>query len=108
MSDAADTAKTESAPPAKERAYATPDRGMRTMLEGIVVSTKMQKTCVVKVARLEKHKKYGKYIRLHSKVYAHDEKGEAQPGDTVTVFECRPYSKLKKYRLGAVLKKARS
>jgi small subunit ribosomal protein S17 len=108
MSDAAETTKPEGAPAAKARTYATPKRGMRTMLEGVVVSTKMQKTCVVKVARLEKHKKYGKYIRLHSKVYAHDEKGEAQEGDTVSVYECRPYSKLKKYRLGAVLKKARS
>lgn len=108
MSDAAETTKPEGAPSAKARTYATPKRGMRTKLEGVVVSTKMQKTCVVKVARLEKHKKYGKYIRLHSKVYAHDEKGEAQEGDTVTVYECRPYSKLKKYRLGAVLKKARS
>lgn len=108
MSDAAETTKPESAPTAKARTYATPKRGMRTMLEGVVVSTKMQKTCVVKVARLEKHKKYGKYIRLHSKIYAHDEKGEAQEGDTVSVYECRPYSKLKKYRLGAVLKKARS
>ena len=106
MSDAAENTKTDK--PAKPRTYAQPKRGMRTVFEGIVVSTKMQKTCVVEVARLEKHKKYGKYIRLHTKLYAHDEKGEAQLGDTVRVYECRPYSKLKKYRLGAVLKKARS
>ena len=88
------------------RHYAEQRRGDRTVFEGIVVSTKMQKTIVVELARLEKHTKYKKYVRLHSKVYAHDEKGEAAVGDTVQVLECRPYSKLKKYRLGAVLKKA--
>lgn len=99
-----DAPKTER--PARQRTYAKPPRGTRTVLTGQVVSSKMAKTIVVEVARLEKHEKYKKYVRRHSKVYAHDEKGEAKPGDTVTVYECRPYSKLKKYRLGAVLKQA--
>lgn len=94
------------AKPAKPREYAERKRGDRTVFDGIVVSTKMQKTIVVELARLEKHTKYKKYVRRHSKVYAHDEKGEAAVGDTVRVYECRPYSKLKKYRLGSVLKKA--
>src|SRR5688572_7711877 len=93
-------------PAKKPREYAEPKRGTRTVFDGIVVSTKMQKTIVVELARLEKHEKYKKYVRRHSKVYAHDEKGEAAVGDTVRVFECRPYSKLKKYRLGSVLRKA--
>jgi small subunit ribosomal protein S17 len=93
--------------PARPRTYAKPPRGTRTVLSGQVVSSgKMAKTIVVEVERIEKHEKYKKYIRRHSKVYAHDEKGDAKLGDTVTVFECRPYSKLKKYRLGAVLHKA--
>lgn len=103
-----DTPETTTERPARPRKYATPKRGDRTELEGIVVSTKMQKTLVVEIGRLEKHSKYGKYVRRHTKVYAHDEKGEAQLGDTVSVFECRPYSKQKKYRLGKVLKRAGS
>lgn len=114
MSDTPDTTpaaaapEAAAAPAAPARRYANPERGDRTVLEGLVVSTKMQKTVVVEIGRLERHKKYGKYVRRHTKVYAHDEKGEAQVGDTVSVFECRPYSKLKKYRLGAVLKRAGS
>jgi small subunit ribosomal protein S17 len=107
MSDAAEPTTTgEGAPAGRARQYATPDRGFRTVVDGVVVSTKMQKTIVVEIGRLEKHKKYKKYIRRHTKVYAHDEKGEARTGDTVRLYECRPYSKLKKYRMGAVLKRA--
>lgn len=106
MSDTPETTTTER--PARQRKYAKQERGNRTTLEGIVVSTKMQKTLVVEIGRLEKHKKYGKYVRRHTKVYAHDEKGEAQLGDMVSVIECRPYSKLKKFRLGKVLKRAGS
>lgn len=107
MTDTPETAATTERPK-RERKYAEPKRGKRTVLEGIVVSTKMQKTLVVEIGRLEKHAKYGKYVRRHTKVYAHDEKGEAQLGDTVSVYECRPYSKLKKYRLGKVLKRSGS
>lgn len=114
MSDTPETPTTPTAAPAageapaRERQYAAPRRGIRTAQEGIVVSTKMQKTIVVSIGRLEKHSKYGKYVRRHTKIHAHDEKGEAQLGDTVMVFECRPYSKLKKYRLGKVLKRSGS
>jgi small subunit ribosomal protein S17 len=92
----------------RERQYAKQERGVRRPLQGKVVSTKMQKTIVVQVERLFKHAKYGKYIRKHSKVYAHDEKGEAKDGDTVQVIECRPMSRLKRYRLESVLKRAGS
>lgn len=108
MTDTPETPAATTERPKRERKYATPNRGKRTTLEGIVVSTKMQKTLVVEIGRLEKHTKYGKYVRRHTKVYAHDEKGEAQLGDTVSVYECRPYSKLKKYRLGKVLKRSGS
>lgn len=108
MSDTPETNAPTEAPTKRERQYAEPKRGDRTTFEGLVVSTKMQKTIVVELGRLEKHGKYGKYVRRHSKVYAHDEKGEAQLGDTVSVVECRPYSKLKKYRLGKVLKRSGS
>lgn len=80
-------------------------RGQRKVLEGVVVSTKMAKTAVVSIERMEKHPKYAKYIRRHSKVYAHDEQGVAKVGDFVRVAECRPTSKLKRFRLLDVVKK---
>jgi len=92
----------------RQRQYASLERGQRRLVQGIVVSTKMQKTIVVEVERVEKHEKYKKYIRRHSKVYAHDEKGDAKVGDTVEVLECRPMSRLKRFRLGSVVKRAGS
>lgn len=92
----------------RQRQYASQERGQRRPVQGVVVSTKMQKTIVVEVERVEKHQKYKKYIRRHSKVYAHDEKGDAKVGDTVEVLECRPMSRLKRFRLGSVVKRAGS
>lgn len=83
----------------------TTPRGQRKVLEGVVVSTKMDKTAVVSIERMEKHEKYKKYIRRHSKVYAHDEKNEANVGDLVRVVECRAMSKLKRFRLAEVTRK---
>jgi small subunit ribosomal protein S17 len=68
-------------------------------MAGTVVSNKMQKTIVVRVARLVKHPKYKKYLRRHTKLYAHDERGECQIGDRVEVIQTRPRSKLKRWRL---------
>lgn len=102
---------TETSPAAKkprERQYASQERGVRRPLQGIVVSNKMQKTCVIEVERVERHAKYKKYIRRHSKVYVHDEKGEAKVGDTIEVIECRPMSKLKRFYLAKIVKKAGS
>ena len=90
------------------RQYRNTDRGARKSLEGKVVSTKGEKTLVVSIERMERHRKYHKYIRKHTKVYAHDEKGEAGTGDLVEVSECRPMSKLKRFRLVRVTKKAGS
>jgi len=83
----------------------TTPRGQRKVLEGVVVSTKMDKTAVVSIERMEKHGKYKKYIRRHSKVYAHDESNKASVGDLVTVVECRAMSKLKRFRLVDVTRK---
>ena len=90
----------------RERQYASNDRGARKSLIGEVVSTKMKDTIVVSIERTEKHRKYKKYIRRHSKVYAHDAKGEAKLGDVVRVTECRPMSKLKRFRLSGIVKPA--
>jgi small subunit ribosomal protein S17 len=75
----------------------------RKQVTGRVVSAKMQKTVVVLVERLERHPKYGKYIRKRTKLYAHDEKAECQEGDRVLLAETRPLSRLKRWR---VIKKA--
>src|SRR3984885_14904531 len=68
---------------------------------GEVVSAKMTKTIVVEVTRRVPHP-----INKRSKFYAHDEEQRAQVGDTVRIIECRPMSKLKRWRLGEVLRKA--
>lgn len=74
------------------------DRKRRTIV-GTVKSASMQKTVVVLVNRLELHPKYKKYIRRRTKLYAHDEKDECQPGDRVFLMETRPLSKLKRWRV---------
>jgi small subunit ribosomal protein S17 len=90
----------------RERQYAKPNRGQRRVLVGTVLPNKMQKTATVQIERTEMHPKYKKYIRKHSKVYAHDPKDEAQPGDLVRVIEARPTSKLKRFALVEIIKKA--
>lgn len=102
------TAAEASTSAARERQYASTDRGQRRTMIGTVVSTKMSQTITVSVERTEMHKKYKKYIRRHSKVYAHDPKGEAQVGDLVAVTEGRPMSKLKRFHLRSIVKKAGS
>jgi small subunit ribosomal protein S17 len=78
-------------------------RGERTELIGKVTSAKMEKTIVVEVIRLVQHDKYRRVIRISKKFYAHDEKREAKQGDTVKISASRPLSKLKRWRLKAVL-----
>ena len=75
-------------------------------VSGTVVSNKMEKTITVKIERREKHPVYGKYIRRSSKVHAHDENNDCNPGDTVTVVECRPYSKTKTWVLKSIDERA--
>lgn len=74
----------------------------RTVI-GKVVSDKMEKTIVVLVARLVKHPQYGKYVKKYTRYFAHDERGEAKVGDKVEILPTRPLSKLKRWRLKAVL-----
>lgn len=73
---------------------------------GEVVSAKMEKTIVVRVERRMPHPKYKKIIRLQKKFYAHDEEKKAKEGDTVRIIECRPLSRLKRWRLVEVVKHA--
>lgn len=71
----------------------------RKVQKGTVVSTKMNKTVVVKVERTLRHPRYGKVIKRSKKLYAHNEDKPVQVGDTVTVIETRPLSKLKRWRV---------
>ena len=73
---------------------------------GEVVSTKMAKTIVVAVGRRVPHPLYKRIISKRKKFYAHDEKGDAKMGDVVRIVECRPLSKLKRWQLGDVVRRA--
>lgn len=84
----------------------TATRGTRQEKVGVVTSAKMQKTIVVRVTRLVKHRLYTRVMRVNKKFYAHDENGEARAGDTVRIVETRPLSKLKRWRLAEIVSRA--
>jgi small subunit ribosomal protein S17 len=88
-------------------ATATAERGARKVREGYVVSDKMDKTVVVAVEDRVKHRLYGKVLRQTSKIKAHDEENSAGIGDRVRVMETRPLSATKRWRLVAILEKAK-
>lgn len=81
-------------------------RARRKVRTGIVVSNKMDKTIVVAVENLTKHKLYGKTIKRTTKLKAHDESNECQIGDRVRVMETRPLSKDKHWRLVEIIDRA--
>ena len=83
-------------------------RNLRKSRDGFVVSDAMEKTVVVKVDRRVRHPLYGKVITRSKKFHVHDEQNEAANGDYVRIAECRPYSKLKRWRLQGILRKARA
>jgi len=66
-------------------------------LQGTVTSQKMNKTITVVVGRRKKHPKYGKYINLSTKYHVHDENNKYKIGDSVSIIESKPFSKLKKW-----------
>jgi small subunit ribosomal protein S17 len=70
---------------------------------GEVISNKMSKTIIVRVERRLPHPKFRKVVTNYNKFYAHDEKGEAKPGDRVRIEETRPLSKTKRWRLVEVI-----
>ena len=81
------------------------ERGSRKSLAGTVVSNKMEKTALVLVERLTKHKIYGKYIRRHKKYMAHDPQNNCRIGDKVRIVESRPISKRKRWQVMEILSK---
>ncbi len=75
-------------------------------LIGLIVSDKMDKSVVVQVERFVQHPVYKKYIKRFKKYHAHDERNECNIGDEVKIIETRPLSKLKRFRVAEILKKA--
>lgn len=87
-----------------EAAVAT--RGHKKERVGEVISNKMAKTIVVRVQRRFPHPEFKKVVTQYSKFYAHDEKSIAKVGDLVRIQECRPLSKMKRWRLVEVERNA--
>jgi len=83
------------------------ERGRRKVREGYVVSDKMDKTVVVAVEDMVKHRLYGKVLRQTSRLKAHDEQNSAAVGDRVRVMETRPISATKRWRLVEIIEKAK-
>jgi len=81
-------------------------QGRRKEVVGEVVSSRMAKTIVVQVVRKKAHPFYGRVISKAKKFYAHDENNDARVGDVVRLEETRPLSKLKRWRLKEVVRRA--
>ena len=81
-------------------------QGKRKTKVGRVVSDKMDKTIVVSVERLARHRLYKRVVRLTTKFKAHDEANDAHVGDTVRIEESRPLSATKRWRLVEVVQRA--
>jgi len=82
------------------------ERGNRRVIDGVVVSNKMDKTVVVRVERLVRDPMYKKYVRRYSKFLAHDEENACGVGDRVRIIEHRPISKRKRWKVQSTLVKA--
>lgn len=81
-------------------------QGIKRQVIGEVVSNKMDKTIIVLVENLVKHRLYHKYIRRRTRYAAHDEANACQIGDKVLITESRPLSKTKRWRVSRILEKA--
>jgi small subunit ribosomal protein S17 len=82
------------------------ERGNRRLIDGVVVSDKMDKTVVVRVERLVRDPMYKKYVRRYSRFMAHDEENACGVGDRVRIIEHRPLSKRKRWKVQSMLVKA--
>ena len=91
--------------PSPSPAESNEKRASRKTRTGEVISSRMNKTIVVRSVTRVSHPKFGKIVKQMKKFYAHDEENKAKPGDTVRIMETRPLSKLKRWRLVEVMKK---
>ena len=83
------------------------ERGRRQERRGVVVSSGMDKTIVVRVDTVKAHPRYKKVVRRSRKFHAHDEQNSAKVGDVVRIVETRPLSKTKNWRLAEIVEAAR-
>ena len=83
------------------------ERGRRQERRGVVVSSAMDKTIVVKVDMIKSHPRYKKVVRRSVKFHAHDEQNAANVGDVVRIVETRPLSATKHWRLAEIVEAAR-
>ncbi len=93
--------------PTTEPTETTEKRSSRKVREGLVTSTKMDKTIVVQVVDRVRHPRYRKTLQRTTNFYAHDETNDAREGDRVRIAETRPLSKQKRWRLVEVVERAR-
>ena len=85
----------------------TPRSGRRKTRDGMVISTKMDKTAVIEVTDRSRHPQYNKTVQRRTKYYAHDEENTLNEGDRVRIVETRPLSAKKRWRLLEILERAR-
>ena len=81
--------------------------GRPKVRQGIVTSAKADKTVTVRIDSAKRHPRYQKIMRTSTKLHAHDERNDANEGDTVRVVECRPMSSTKRWRLVEILERAK-
>jgi small subunit ribosomal protein S17 len=96
---------------AHTRAEPTPPRehvaGVQKIRQGVVVSDKADKTITVRIDTARRHRRHKKIVRTSSTLHAHDERNDANIGDTVIVREARPLSRTKRWRLVQVVERAK-
>jgi small subunit ribosomal protein S17 len=81
--------------------------GRPKVRQGVVVSAKPDKTITVRIDVTRRHRTYKKIVRESTTLHAHDERNDANEGDTVRIVETRPLSRTKRWRLVEVLERAR-
>ena len=82
-------------------------RAMRKVRTGTVISDKMDKTVIVRVQTLKEHRRYKKHIQQSTRFKAHDEQNQCKVGDRVRIMETRPISHDKRWRVVAIVEKAK-
>ncbi len=82
------------------------DNKTSSVLIGSVVSAKMDKTITVSVERKIQHPLYGKFVKRSTKIQAHDAENQCSVGDMVTIKQCKPLSKRKRFQLVDIVRKA--
>ena len=80
--------------------------GRQKTRQGVVISDKADKTITVRIDIARRHRRYEKIVRTSNTLHAHDESNDAHVGDTVIVRECRPMSRIKRWRLIEVVERA--